>query len=80
MSQVDPWEKAAECARAIQCSIDPHEKTILQNVQHMWIALGNERSFLTPEEVASEGERIDRLYKFTGLRGRTPGTNRALAH
>ena len=23
MSQVDPWEKAAECARAIQISLDP---------------------------------------------------------
>jgi hypothetical protein len=62
MSQVDPWEKAAECARAIQCSTDPHQKAILHNVQHMWMALGNERNLLTAEEMASEAEKIGRLH------------------
>jgi hypothetical protein len=28
MSQVDPWEKAAECARAIERSTDPDEDPI----------------------------------------------------
>ena len=67
MHQIDPWEKAAECARAIRLSMDPHRKGFLENLQHMWIALGNERNFLTDEELAQEAERIGRLHaKFTG--------------
>jgi hypothetical protein len=67
MSQVDPWEKAAECARAIQISIDPHRKAVLINLQQMWIALANQRDFLTEEELALEVETIGRLHvKFGG--------------
>jgi hypothetical protein len=62
MSQVDPWEKAAECARAIQISIDPHRKAVLINLQHMWMGLGNQRDFLTQEELALELEKIGRLH------------------
>jgi hypothetical protein len=62
MSQVDPWEKAAECARAIQISIDPHRKAVLINLQQMWIALASQREFLTQEELARETETIGRLH------------------
>jgi hypothetical protein len=62
MSQVDPWEKAAECARAIQISIDPHRKAVLTNLEQMWIALANQRNFLTKEELAREAETIGRLH------------------
>jgi hypothetical protein len=67
MSQVDPWEKAVDCARAIQISIDPHRRAVLFNLQQMWIALGNQRDFLTQEELAREVETIGRLHvKFGG--------------
>jgi hypothetical protein len=67
MSEVDPWEKAAECARAIQISIDPHRKAVLINLQQMWIGLGNKRDFLTQEELAREVESLGRLhFKFGG--------------
>jgi hypothetical protein len=59
--KIDPWEKAAECARSIEISLDPHRKAELAVLQHMWIALANERGFLTPEELAHEIERIGRL-------------------
>jgi len=62
MSQVDPWEKAAECARAIEISIDPHRKAVLDNLQHMWIALAGERGSLSSEELAREVETIGRLH------------------
>ena len=62
MFQVDPWEKAADCARAIQICIDPHRKAVLINLQQMWIALGNQREFLTEEELAREVEMIGRLH------------------
>jgi hypothetical protein len=61
MSSIDPWEKAAECARAIQGTIDPHRRAVLTNLQKLWIALANERGFLTDEQVADEAEKIGRL-------------------
>jgi hypothetical protein len=67
MSQVDPWEKAAECARAIQISLDPHRKAALANLLQMWIVLADERRFLTAEELAREVETIGRLH--AGLDG-----------
>jgi hypothetical protein len=74
MSQIDPWEKAAECARAIQISIDPHRKAVLADLEQMWIALGNQRNFLTQEELAREAETISRLHATFG------GAGRARAH
>ena len=65
-SQVDPWEKAADCARAIQISIDPHRRSVLFNLQQMWTALGNQRDFLTQEELAREVETIGRLHVMFG--------------
>jgi hypothetical protein len=66
MSQVDPWEKAAECARAIQISTDPLRKGVLTNLEQMWIALGNRRNLLTPEERTREAEKISRLHALFG--------------
>ena len=54
-------EKAAECARAIQGTVDPHWRTVLTNLQRLWIALANERDFLTEEQVADKAEKIGRL-------------------
>jgi hypothetical protein len=68
MSQVDPWEKAAECARAIEISLDPLRKAVLSDLQHMWIALGNQRNFLTQDELAEEA---DKIVKFGGADSRT---------
>ena len=59
--QIDPWEKAAECARAIELSLDPRRKAELTVVQHMWIALANERNLLTSQEMAQEIETIGRI-------------------
>ena len=56
------WEKAAECARAIQISLDPHRKAVLSNLQQMWMVLADERRFLTPQELAREVEAIGRLH------------------
>jgi hypothetical protein len=61
MSQIDPWEKAADCARAIELSPDPNRKAELTLLQHLWIALANEQSVLTPEETARQIETIGRL-------------------
>jgi hypothetical protein len=62
MIQVDPWEKAKECAHASEISTDPHKKVVLDNLKQMWIALANEQRFLSPERLAREAEAIGRLH------------------
>jgi hypothetical protein len=62
MSQIDPWEKAAECARAVEDNLDPHRKAELTVLQHMWVALAAERSCLSPLELAQEIEKIASLH------------------
>ena len=43
MTQVDPWEKAADCERALKRSRDPQAQAVLKNVQQLWIALANRK-------------------------------------
>jgi hypothetical protein len=62
MSEVDPWEKAAECQRAVQAAIDPQQQTILTHLRNLWIALGNERDSMSADDLANEVEAIGRLH------------------
>jgi hypothetical protein len=62
MSEVDPWEKAAECQRAVQAAIDPQHRTILTHLRNLWMALGNERDFMSADDLAKEVEAIGRLH------------------
>jgi hypothetical protein len=62
MSHVDPWEKAAECARAIEFSLDPIRKAMLHNVQYMWMELGNKQQFLTDDQLVREAEAIGQFH------------------
>jgi hypothetical protein len=61
MSNVDPWEKAADCARTAQKIGDPERRAIFTNLQQLWVALGNESGLMTAQEIANEAERIGRL-------------------
>jgi len=62
MFQVDPWEKAADCERALRISLDPVHREILTNIREFWIALANERPHLSDEELAKQAEAIGRLH------------------
>ena len=62
MSEIDPWEKAADCERAIQAAADPQQKTILKNLRYLWIALANESECMSADEFARESETIGRLH------------------
>jgi hypothetical protein len=62
MSRIDPWEKAADCERAIQAAADPQQKTILKNLRYLWIALANESECMSAVEFAHESETIGRLH------------------
>jgi hypothetical protein len=54
MSQIDPWERAAECARAMKLTTDGHQREVLINLQKLWVALGNEQAMMNDAEVADE--------------------------
>jgi hypothetical protein len=54
MSQVDPWKKAADCERALRITVDPIRREILSNIREFWIALADERPFLSEEDFAAD--------------------------
>ena len=62
MSQIDPWEKAADCERAVQTAADPQQKKILKKLRYLWIALANESDCMSADEFAREIEVIGRLH------------------
>ena len=62
MSQMDPWEKAADCERAIRLTIDPIHRENLANIREFWISLANKRRFLTEREFANQAEAIGRIH------------------
>lgn len=66
MSQIDPWEKAAECDRAIQISSDPVRRDVLKNLQEMWLILADKNLRLSAAERAREAKKIDRLHAMFG--------------
>src|SRR5262249_4768170 len=61
MSQVEPWEKAAECERALRITVDPIHREALSNIREFWIALAQERRFLSDEALATQIEKIGGL-------------------
>ena len=62
MSQIDPWEKAAECQHAAQATLDPQHQTMLTHLRNLWIALGRGRDSMSADDVARETEAIARLH------------------
>jgi hypothetical protein len=60
--QVDPWEKAADCERALRLTIDPVHRENLTNIREFWISLANARPFLSHHEFAKEADAIGRLH------------------
>jgi hypothetical protein len=59
MLRVDPWEKAADCERALRLTLDPVHRA---NIREFWISLANERPFLSEHEFARQAEAIGRLH------------------
>jgi len=43
MVRVDPWDKAAECERAIAIVADPERRVVLSRLRGVWLALGNKQ-------------------------------------
>ncbi|HEY1361281.1 MAG TPA: hypothetical protein VGF60_03490 [Xanthobacteraceae bacterium] len=61
MAQNDPWERAAECQRAVQDEADPHRREMLTSLRNLWIALANERGLMTQAELSNQIASIGRI-------------------
>jgi len=61
MSMVDPWEKAAECERAIETATGRGQRTVITYLRELWIALGKQRDLMSADDMANEIEAINRL-------------------
>ena len=61
MVPVDPFDRAAECERALQTTQDPERRFVLIKLRDQWIAVGNERSLMTDDEIAHDIERLGRI-------------------
>jgi hypothetical protein len=62
MSQVDPWEKAADCERVLRLTLDPIHRETLTNIREFWIALAQKSRSLSAEALAAQIEAIGRLH------------------
>jgi hypothetical protein len=60
MKTIDPWKEAAECERSLQAEVDPERQSILEKLRDLWIALGNETSWMADPDFAKEIEAIAR--------------------
>jgi hypothetical protein len=63
VAKIEPWDKAAECERALRRASDPRTRAILAELRDLWIALGNESAFLSPNELKVEIEALARVCK-----------------
>lgn len=62
MSNIDPWEKAADCERAIKSAADPEQRRLLANLRDLWIALGRQCELMGSDELAQQAQVIGRLH------------------
>ena len=54
----DPWEKAADCERAMRATIDPQRQAILERLRNLWIGLGDKLE-IGDESKIDNGHRSD---------------------
>ena len=62
MFQVDPWEKAADCERALRLTLDPVHREHLTNMREFWISLAHAKPFLSERAFNHEAEAISRFH------------------
>jgi hypothetical protein len=62
MLQIDPWEKAAECERALQAAADSTDREIFGDVRQLWIGLANARCLLSGAELEEQLETINQVH------------------
>jgi hypothetical protein len=72
MANVDPWQKADEFQKAVKRIADPKLKAAFTEFRDLWIALANKKTLLTPVELDTEAEALNRIYSEWVSEGRQP--------
>jgi hypothetical protein len=62
MRYLDPWQKAAECQRAIAVVADPERRDVLNSLRLLWIGLGNRWSLFDGVERAGQLSTIAQIH------------------
>jgi hypothetical protein len=62
MVRLDPWDKAAECERAIEVIADPERRAVLNSLRNLWLALGNKQAFFGPSGPAGPLWAISQIH------------------
>jgi len=62
MSQRELWEKAAECARAIEATTDPARREMLTHLQMVWANLANASPLLGRAKLADQVAAISGIH------------------
>ena len=62
MPDLDPWQKAAECQRALAVVADPERRDVLNSLRLLWIALGNKRPLFEGVEGAGQLSTIAQIH------------------
>jgi len=70
MPEVDPWEKAAECAQAIEATDDPNRREMLTHLRDLWVTMANERHLVHSSELTNQLAGLAKIH--AGLLPPTP--------
>lgn len=62
MVYVDPWDKAAECERAIEIVADPEQRAVLNSLRSVWLALGSKQDLLDRSGQAGPLSTISQIH------------------
>ena len=60
--KLDPWDKAAECDRAIEIVADPERREVLDRLRSVWLAIGDRPSFLDRAERAAQLSTLAQIH------------------
>jgi hypothetical protein len=72
MKDVDPRQKADEFHNALKWIDDPKLRATFAEFRDLWMALANKQQSLTPAELVTEIETLNRLHSEWASEGRHP--------
>jgi len=62
MALPDPYERAVECAAAIEKAVDADLRTALTSLQMIWTPLGDHTKLMTDQQLAEEFANICEIH------------------
>jgi hypothetical protein len=62
MSQIELWEKATQCTRAMETTGDPIKREMLAQLRTLWINLANESQIASEGALAAQVEAVTQVH------------------